>query len=246
MTPEEWERCDDPDAMLAFLRAQGGRPRRRRYRQRPAASQRRWRLFACACCRHLWHLLDERGKRAVETAERYADGAATEEELLASRRGAYAAYQAGGASDAAAYAAFEVAHRGVLTDEGRGTVWGYAVRAYEDLSWLHATWDEAAGASRYDGRTAGQERAGQCALLRDLFSPFWPGALDPAVLAWHDGAARRLAEAIYASRRFEDLPVLADLLEEAGCCNADLLGHLRGPGPHVLGCHALDAVLGKN
>jgi hypothetical protein len=49
-----------------------------------------------------------------------------------------------------------------------------------------------------------------------------------------------------STRRFEDLPVLADLLEEAGCTDAALLGHLRGPGPHILGCHALDAVLGKS
>jgi hypothetical protein len=54
-----------------------------------------------------------------------------------------------------------------------------------------------------------------------------------------------LAEVIYDGRRFEDLPVLADLLEEAGLTDAALLGHLRGPGPHALGCHALDAVLGK-
>ena len=48
------------------------------------------------------------------------------------------------------------------------------------------------------------------------------------------------------TRRFEDLPVLADLLEEAGCTDAALLGHLRGPGPHVLGCWALDAAVGKS
>ena len=29
------------------------------------------------------------------------------------------------------------------------------------------------------------------------------------------------------------LSILADALEEAGCDNADLLDHLRGPGPHV-------------
>jgi hypothetical protein len=40
--------------------------------------------------------------------------------------------------------------------------------------------------------------------------------------------------------------VLADLLEEAGCADAGLLGHLRGPGPHVLGCHALDLILAKD
>jgi hypothetical protein len=40
------------------------------------------------------------------------------------------------------------------------------------------------------------------------------------------------------------LAVLADALEEAGCDNADLPVHLRGPGPHVRGCWALDLLLG--
>jgi hypothetical protein len=35
-------------------------------------------------------------------------------------------------------------------------------------------------------------------------------------------------------------------LEDAGCTDADLLGHLRGPGPHVRGCWAVDLVLGKS
>jgi hypothetical protein len=95
------------------------------------------------------------------------------------------------------------------------------------------------------GYVAAMER--QSGLLRDILSnPFRPTPTVPdAVLAYNNGAAPRLAGAIYAARRFEDLPVLADLLEEAGCCDPELLGHLRGPGPHVLGCHALDAVLGK-
>jgi hypothetical protein len=41
------------------------------------------------------------------------------------------------------------------------------------------------------------------------------------------------------------LAVLADALEEAGCTDADILGHLRGPGPHVRGCWAVDLLLGK-
>jgi hypothetical protein len=32
------------------------------------------------------------------------------------------------------------------------------------------------------------------------------------------------------------LQVLADALEDAGCTDADVLGHLRGPGVHVRGC----------
>jgi hypothetical protein len=38
---------------------------------------------------------------------------------------------------------------------------------------------------------------------------------------------------------------LGDALEESGCIDAQLLGHLRAGGPHVRGCFALDAVLGK-
>ena len=54
-----------------------------------------------------------------------------------------------------------------------------------------------------------------------------------------------LAQAIYEERRFGDLPVLADALEEAGCTDADILSHCRGPGPHVRGCWVVDLLLGK-
>jgi hypothetical protein len=62
-----------------------------------------------------------------------------------------------------------------------------------------------------------------------------------------------LAEAAYAERTLPPgtldparLALLADALEDAGCTDGELLGHLRGPGPHVRGCWALDLVLGKS
>ncbi len=55
----------------------------------------------------------------------------------------------------------------------------------------------------------------------------------------------KLAAAVYEERAFDRLPLLADALEDAGCTNAELLGHLRGPGPHARGCRALDLLLGK-
>jgi hypothetical protein len=54
-----------------------------------------------------------------------------------------------------------------------------------------------------------------------------------------------LATSIYVSHAFDRIPLLADALEDAGCTDAELLGHLRGPGPHVRGCWAVDVVLGK-
>jgi len=82
--------------------------------------------------------------------------------------------------------------------------------------------------------------------LRCLFgNPFRPAALDPAWLTWHDATIPKIAQAIYAERAFDRLPILADALEEAGCDSADILSHLRGPGPHVRGCWVVDLLLGK-
>jgi hypothetical protein len=98
------------------------------------------------------------------------------------------------------------------------------------------------------------EPAAQRALLHDLIGPlpFRPVTIEPAWLAWNQGTVRRLAEAAYQERRLpqgtldpDRLAVLGDALEEAGCADADLLGHLRGPGPHVLGCWCVDALLGR-
>jgi hypothetical protein len=80
VTEADWQTCPDPEPLLHFLRDKG--------------SARKWRLFAVACCRRIGHLMaDERSRQAVEVAARYADGAATEQELDAARRAAQQAQQ---------------------------------------------------------------------------------------------------------------------------------------------------------
>jgi hypothetical protein len=54
-----------------------------------------------------------------------------------------------------------------------------------------------------------------------------------------------LARAMYDERNFDRMPILGDILEAAGCADAAILGHCRGPGPHVRGCWVVDLVLGK-
>jgi hypothetical protein len=55
-----------------------------------------------------------------------------------------------------------------------------------------------------------------------------------------------MAQAIYDGRTFDQLPILADALEEAGCHNSDVLAHCRSEGPHVRGCWVVDLLLGKS
>jgi hypothetical protein len=90
-------------------------------------------------------------------------------------------------------------------------------------------------------------------LLRCLFEPFRNTAADPAWLSWRGGLVVSVAQAAYENRLMPSglldttrLAILADALEEAGCDRAEWLGHLRGPGPHVRGCWALDSLLAKS
>jgi hypothetical protein len=86
----------------------------------------------------------------------------------------------------------------------------------------------------------------QADLLRDIIgNPFQPRNLDPVLLAWNGGLLPRIARSIYDQRSFDDMPILADALEEAGCRSEDVLHHCRGAGPHTGGCWLLDQLLGR-
>jgi hypothetical protein len=224
MTEAKWWGCDDPAAMLQSLTNQ--------------ASDRKLRLFAAACCRHIWHLLpDQTNRQLVALSERVADGLKTVSSLEGPRMAA--TETAGRLLRAAAWSAVLTAN-----DNAR-------VAAFQTAS--AAAWaavpekDKAAGRTAYSVPLTEQFRE-QAELLRDLFGdPFRPSpAIDPAWLVWNDATVIKLAQSIYDDRRFEDLPILADALEEAGCTDAGLLAHCRGPGPHVRGCWAVDLILAKD
>src|SRR5207245_98464 len=54
-----------------------------------------------------------------------------------------------------------------------------------------------------------------CWLLRDIFGDRGhPVTIDGALMAWNNGTVVKLAKTIYDDRRFTDMPVLADALEE--------------------------------
>jgi hypothetical protein len=250
MTEAEWLACTDPRPVLRSLAGKVG--------------PRKMRLCAAACCRRVWHLLpDERCRRAVEVAERYADRLASRQDLAAAHAGASAACQAASAASGrfgpfalmgATYAAQTVAwsthptkrtYGSSAADSAEAAVTysafsGIALRSvFTDAD--HERWST----------THASERAAQVLLLRDVLG----AASLPAVggAAWRTADVVRLAEAAYEERTLPAgtlgparLAVLADALEEAGCADAELLGHLRGPGPHVRGCWAIDLLTGRS
>jgi hypothetical protein len=219
MTPAEWLDCADPDAMLAHLNAA---------LPRSVARRRQVILLVCACSRRQWPRLSTRSRRLIEAVECCADGLAEWGKVEAARR----------------------ANRA----EGAGPWWvaeaaAQAGEAYDPSGAFHLVcyplW--AANMTGSD-----EERRAQCDLLRDVFgnpflSPrFRPPRLDPSLLTWGGGLVGAIARDVYESGAFERLPILADALEEAGCDSADLLEHLRSPGPHARGCWGLDLVLGRS
>ena len=250
MAETQWLTCPDPSPMLAFL---GSR-----------ASERKLSLFTAACLRRLWPLLtDDRSRAAVETMDRSADGLACRVERAAARRAAHAA----GRRAAAAWEAARATQRA----KGEGRAWGpgwwereealQAAAERESAAWLvwklsgrelstadgaaHAAAFAAEAAARRGGEAA--ERQALAELVREVFGPsIRSPVVEPSWLRWNDGTVPKLAKVVYADRAFNRLPLLADALEDAGCTYAGLLGHLRGPGPHVRGCWALDLLLGRD
>jgi hypothetical protein len=185
---------------------------------RGKASDRKLRLYACAYARQLWPLLnDERSKEGVKIAEQYADGLASELD----RKKAWEA-----ASDVVIHAVAE-------QDFDRAAVVVYSKRCLENSKDMVV---------RLDYHFHAWKPVDEV-LIRDIFgNPFRPITLDPS---WLAPTVKALAQTIYTDRIFHQMPDLAEELERAGCSNQDILGHCRGPGPHVRGCWVLDLLLGK-
>jgi hypothetical protein len=240
MTYDEWSTSNDPETMLAFVR------------ESRRASERQLRLFACACCRRIWHwLTDERCQLALETAEDYADSLASDADLDVAEAEA----------EDALCSAYRLPHAYAVR---------YAVQSVHPPAPGIAP-DRYGRACAYAAQAAGEARSAvlyfkddreevvqgqQCQLLRCIFGPCLFRPLVPVarrILEWNDGLAVSMAQTVYEQRALPAghldagrLAVLCDALLDAGSPqDHELLLHLRGPGPHVRGCAAVDCLLGR-
>jgi hypothetical protein len=263
MTESEWLACDNPDPLLAMLWTSG--------RQ----NERKLRLFGVACVRRIWHLLSPRASRrfhqaakrwahvhnrhegavyqasreCVEVVERYADGLASDQQLLEAWESAsgvvYDAHdyiQPEEFHEWAATAAACLAQRDAELLDQPGNVYP-PIEFYNVPLNAALAVQAAAGRLFSGGHGAPEEFAAQAFLVRDIFgNPFRLLTVDSA---WLTPTVVSLAHAIYDDRAFDRMPIVADALEDAGCTHLDILAHCRGSGPHARGCFVVDLLLKK-
>jgi hypothetical protein len=224
-TEEQWLACGDPMSVLAGIVC--GEPTGR-------ASGRKLRLAAAACCRRVWRaIIDGRCWRAVEAAETAAEGR-EQPSVEALRKGCNEVIVTEDRSSSAYRAAWGVYR---CLDESALTAASSVVEQLSDPG-------------RYPSPPL-LEAPATCALFRCIFgNPFRKPVL---AREWLTADVVLIAQATYqeweyCSGRLDNarLAVLSDALEEAGCTDADILSHLRSPGPHVRGCWPLDLILGKH
>ncbi len=228
MTEAEWLVCAEPGPMLEFLRTR--------------LNDRKARLFGCGFLRLIWQQLEDKegSRQAVGVSEAFADGVATRPELRWARKLAETTAEAW--SDPALE---EPVWQAV--DTASDNAWAFFERVH------YETTEEFSEPDIVNPRTSKlvtEKEATRHALyvhvLRDLIgNPFRPVRLAPAFLQMQGKTITNLAHAIYDDRAFDRMPILGDALEEAGCQDADILGHCHHAAVHVRGCWVVDLLLGK-
>jgi hypothetical protein len=264
MTEAEWQVSGSPEEMLAWFLPRNECRDHARWRASVGFSERKLRLFACACAR----AMGVEGRAAAEIilpAELLADG---DESLLPLKKrpampGVEWCYAESGARAAERWAEAASlvprAERAALMREVCGN-------PFRPVTLPMAT-GKATAPLVVEGKPTG--------MVATVEVPRCP---------WLTPMARVLAQAAYDSGKHGDgtldpltLMALADRLEEEGCveskrCVCDdglihgpldsypcydckgtghlhnthpLVIHLRSPGPHVRGCWAVDLILGK-
>jgi hypothetical protein len=222
MTESDWHTCTDPVAMLTCTRT--------------LATDRKLRLFAIAWAQRCYrHMEDERSRIAVDVARDFVEGRASKADLTAAFRDANELCE-------------ELWRDGPAA--GRASRSGRSNRGAQQ-SITAAVSARTAADPAWNYRQALRSMRGQaavvvqyCGLFRCIFGPLAFHSI-AITSSWITATVAEVASAIYQEEAFERLPILADALEEAGCNQQDILGHLRSSAEHVRGCWAVDLLLGK-
>jgi hypothetical protein len=246
MTELEWLTCSEPGPMIHFLRDRTAMHHTRWQGWVPVrqwrTSKRKLRLFACACCRRVAERMpDSAALAVVEVAEAHADDrcdfSAVEQALALADRAEQARQRVrtGLAQGTEKEAAFQALRCLVNQDlESVITAVHFAFHAMRCSTILMTA-------------RGSFEGPAQASLLREIVgNPFHPPRLDPAWLEWDGGIVQHIARGIQETGAFEDMPILADALADAGCRDEAILAHCRNDGSrHAPGCWVIDLLTGR-
>ncbi|WP_232068348.1 hypothetical protein [Gemmata obscuriglobus] len=229
MNETEWLTAREPWGMIAFIRE--------------SASRRKLRLFACACCRQVLNpFAPPLVERAVTAAEMFADGEVGHSALLQTRAVVAPASNAARRANVGSRVGY-LCH---LWDACLAACWdGWEADAADDaaLATARAAADVPWPATGTPPADFYAELANQADLLRDIFgNPFTSCGLEPE---WLTDTVIGMARSIYTEYTFDQLPVLADALQDAGCDSDPILNHCRSEREHVRGCWVVDLLLSK-
>jgi hypothetical protein len=229
MTETEWLTAKRRSQLLRYIH------------ETTATSDRKFRLFAVACCRRVAEQIpDSTLTEVIEACERLAEGLDAEDwnqtqiNKLIDLRTIVERSPTALRSDGAEYDID-------LTE---------FVFAVSQLTNFPIYPDDCADSCMsalcgHDDYFAGHgEVLFQIDLLRDIIgNPFRPITLNPSRLT---STVLALASGIYHEKAFDRMPILADALQDAGCDNEEILNHCRQDGEHVRGCFVVDLMLNKS
>lgn len=195
-------------------------------------------LAACAFARSIVHLLkDQRSRDAIETAERFADGLATEEEVRAAEDAARAV-QSETRFDAEGYAA-TTACTAIRNARTNNSAWSIQTAVWARLAAepevAPKTISEAAEITRAAEEASGEAEAAQHSILDCL--------LPPRIQFSFPAHVKGMAKQIYDKRDWPMMLILADALQDID--EFEMAAHCRSP-IHSKGCFVIDSILGRH
>lgn len=221
-------------------------------------SERKRRLLAAAFCRAIVHLHDDSQLlKAVETAENFADGICTLQELEACRSTcreiairAYGEWEQWSESKplealkcwllhSVAWATSYLATTPVSVEAVNQKVAGIVIQARTGDSGVIQL-QLSATPPAHQSLTAHENQR-----FRELVWDLAGNLYNPVSFCaeWRTATTTALARGMYHARDYAAMPILADALQDAGCDHHEVLTHCRQSAQHTRGCWVLDQLL---
>lgn len=246
MTEQEWSSSCDPQTMLQYVISH-------------CRSDRKLRLFACGCCRQVWNQIqDKHSRNAVQCGEALADNIYENPEVMRAQfhdtdNGIYIAARSccfGDSYESAYWTSRRLTDEYSLPRHNNRVMLDFPTQAdilrdiignpIMPVLFRHPCM--ACSGEGCSGNVGSYNDVMRCGGEGYLLLPKIPTEWS----SWNDATIPRIAQQIYDTHSFQDMPILADALEDAGCINTRILEHCRTENAiHVRGCWLLDLILEK-